>query len=46
MKNVNKEKPKVSKRAIEELTRRYKTDIDFYNFIKERFIAQKKRFLH
>ena len=41
----NANRRKVSKRALEELTRRLKIDIEFYNFIKRRFIALKKHFL-
>ena len=45
MLNKNTEKQKVSKRVEEELTRRLKTEIEFYNFIKKRFLLLKKHFL-
>ena len=43
--NVNKIKPKVSNAARKELEHRMALDLEFYKFIKERFIKQKEIFL-
>ena len=39
-------KPNVSEKARQELQRRLKFEIEFYEFLKDRFIKQKIAFLH
>ena len=42
---MNVKKPKVSDELRKELERRMTLDLEFYKFIKERFIKQKKLYL-